>query len=289
MQSLAKWIALPTAALGMLCLAGRIEAQANELLVTVIGTVIPGQDSDSSGILGFGVSPTSGQPQGTAAGQPVTMTFTLNLAQIPPDICANNACFSANRAYYSSYSPNPPPGPNWITATDVIGGKQVPDFAPHGGNITQPEFAQLWTAYGSLPVYNEFDIGISNTVRTIDPLSGGGYQQTDATDSEFLRIDSVTTPFLNGLSLNQSFSWNPSQNDGASIAQIERNIILATCTSAGACTYTSTPLDAAVDVQIDSVTVQDVRKVPEPGTLALMVLGLAGVGLAHRRRRLAIR
>jgi hypothetical protein len=275
-------VGLFAATLGMLCLAGRVEAQTNELLVTVTGTVISGQDSDSSGIFGFGVSPTASQPQGTAAGQPVTMTFTLNLAQIPPDACANNACFNTNRAYYFA---NQVPATNWITATDTIGGHTVPKLGSPGGNPTtgpaSPSFAQLWTAYGTFPVYNELDVQSSQTDTTINPLGGGAYQETVSTDASFLRIDSVTIPFLNGLSLNQSFSWNPSENDGLSIGQIEIDSILATCTAAGVCTYTSTLSSAGVGVDIESVTV---RKVPEPAALGLMCLALAGLGFVRRRR-----
>ncbi len=81
-------------------------AVAQELVVTATGFVT--SDSDSSNTFGFGVSPTPsncGEPPAkpcvsTAAGQPVVMTFTLNLSQTPPDACANNGCFSTSR-YYS--------------------------------------------------------------------------------------------------------------------------------------------------------------------------------------------
>src|SRR5260370_40806726 len=99
-------------------------------------------DSDTWNIFGFGRSPTpsscgsAANPcVSTAAGQPVVMTFALNLSQTPPDACANNACFSAQRAYYFT---NTVPGTGWITTTDSIGGKTVPEFAPNGGDVGVP-------------------------------------------------------------------------------------------------------------------------------------------------------
>jgi hypothetical protein len=256
-------------------------AQTNELVVTVTGTVLSGDDTDSSGILGYGISPTPSAPGGTAVGLPVTITFVLNLNEIPtnygslpPPVGFGNP----NRAYYWT---NTLPGSDWIKATDVIGAYTVPELAPGGGNFGSSTFAQLWTAYGSLPVYNEFDVESNQTSRTINPLGGGAYQEIFSADSSVLRIDSITTPFLNGLSLNQNFTWNPSENDGASTGEIERNITVATCT-ASECVYTDTLLSAAVDIQIDSVTA---HRVPEPSPLGLLGLSLAGVGLSRRRRR----
>lgn len=252
-------------------------AEAQQLDITVTGTVAYGQDEDTNNIFGFGVSPTAGQPGGTAVGQPVSITFDINLARIAPDVCANNACSEpGHRAYYWTGAT----GPSWISATNVIGGKNVPNFAPNGGNIQSPAYVQLWTAYGSLPVYNELDIGLSQTVRVIDPTINGTYQEIDSTTSTFLQLTSTVTPFLNGLQPGQIFAWNPHTAGNAASAGIDESIILANCVVGGVCTFESSLLDGEVGVDITKVTVQ---KVPEPATLALMSLALAGLGLARAR------
>jgi hypothetical protein len=246
-------------------------AVAQELVVTATGVVTG--DSDTSNIFGFGVSPTPpgcglpGSPcVSTAAGQTVVMTFTLNLSQTPTNVCANNACFNESRNYYFT---NAVPGAGWITTTDSIGGKTVPEFAPNGGNVgssggssTNPygssySLADLFgnsegrscnPACLSAP-YNELDLQSTQVVATTG--ANGAYAAT--TETSLLRIDDATsTPFLNGLLLDQNFSWSSSLDDGASIAQIDRAVTVGTC-SGGQCTGNQI-VNAEANVYLESVT-----------------------------------
>jgi hypothetical protein len=238
-------------------------AVAQELVVTATGMVT--SDSDTSNIFGFGRSPTpsscgsAANPcVSTAAGQPVVMTFALNLSQTPPDACANNACFSAQRAYYFT---NTVPGTGWITTTDSIGGKTVPEFAPNGGNVGFPggsatnpygsseALAQIWLQGNSATPYNELDLQSTQVVQ-ITRTHGA---HAALAETSFLRIDDATlTPFLHGLSLGQNFSWLSSLDDGASIAQIYRAATVGAC-SGGRCASHQI-VNAEANVHIESVT-----------------------------------
>ena len=133
---------LPLIALLALASSG---ALAQELVVTATGVIT--NDSDASNTFGFGVSNSSTYLYGasvtpcpgsspcvdTAAGQLVTMTFTLNLSQTPTDACANNACPGFTAA--TRYAPfaNTVPAANLITATDSIGGIAVPGVRSQWG------------------------------------------------------------------------------------------------------------------------------------------------------------
>jgi hypothetical protein len=247
--------------IGMALLSGPLAAQ--ELVVTATGVVT--NDSDSSNIFGFGVSPTPsgcGAPANpcisTAAGQPVVMTFTLNLSQTPPNACANDACFTAFRNYDFT---NTVPGTGWITTTDSIGGITVPEFAPNGGNVGSPgtsptnpygssySFAQTWLQGDNPGPYNELDLQGTQVVQTMG--ANGAY--TASTETSFLRIDDATaTSFLSSLSLDQNFSWSSNLDDGGSIAQISRGVTIGTC-SAGQCG--GYPIvNAEANVRLESVT-----------------------------------
>ena len=253
-------IFLPLIALALL--SGPLAAQ--ELVVTATGVVT--NDSDSSNIFGFGVSPTppgcASMPGGlcvsTAAGQTVVMTFTLNLSQTPPNACANDACFTSFRNYDFT---NTVPGTGWISTTDSIGGITVPEFAPNGGNVgssgassTNPygssySFAQTWLQGDNPGPYNELDLQSTQVVQT----SGANGAYAALTETSFLRIDDATaTSFLSGLSLDQNFSWSSSLDDGASIAQISRGVTVGTC-SPGQCG--GYPIvNAEANVRLESVT-----------------------------------
>jgi hypothetical protein len=284
--------------IGMLTLVSS-GAVAQELVVTAIGTVT--SDSDASNTFGFGVSPT---PLGvsTAAGQPVVMTFTLDLSQTPTNACTNDGCFPAQRAYYFT---NAVPGTGWITTTDSIGNKTVPEFAPNGGNVgtntagaiantpgANPAyggsiaFAQTWLASGNNaePTYNELDLQSTQVVQTMG--ANGAY--VDLSETSFLRIDDATmAPFLSSLSLDQTFSWSSSMDDGLSIAQISRAVTVGTC-SGGQCAGYQI-VNAEANVSLESVTGR-IEYVPEidPNSAAAGLTLLLG-GLLFLRGRCATR
>jgi hypothetical protein len=232
----------------------------------VTGTGIVTNDSDISNIFGFGVSPTPsgcastpGSPcVSTASGQPVVMTFTLNLSQTPPNVCANDACFPVLRNFDFT---NTVPGSDWITTTDSIGGITVPEFAPNGGNVGSPgtgsanpygssvASAQTWLQGDSAGPYNELDLQSTQVVQT----TGANGAYAASTETSFLRIDDATaTPFLSSLSLDQNFSWSSSLDDGASIAQIFRAVTVGTC-SGGQCAGNQI-VNAEANVRLTSVT-----------------------------------
>jgi hypothetical protein len=282
---------LPLIALLALASSG---ALAQELVVTATGVIT--NDSDASNTFGFGVSNSSTYLYGasvtpcpgsspcvdTAAGQLVTMTFTLNLSQTPTDACANNACPGFTAA--TRYAPfaNTVPAANWITATDSIGGIAVPEFAPNGGNVgayapnggstgTFPfpaggpgnpygssealvDMSNTSLGRGCTPAclsapYNEMLIQSTQVVMTTG--ANGAFAAT--TETAFLRIDDIlATPFLNGLGLDQNFSWSSSMDDGASIAQIERAVTVGSCSGARCAGYQI--VNAAANVRLESVT-----------------------------------
>jgi len=248
--------------IGMALFSGPLAAQ--ELVVTATGIVT--NDSDISNIFGFGVSPTPsgcasmpGSPcVSTASGQPVVMTFTLDLSRTPPNVCANDACFPALRNYDFT---NTVPGTAWITTTDLIGGITVPEFAPNGGNVGSPDTsstnpygssiasAQTWLQGDSAGPYNELDLQSTQVVQT----TGANGAYAALTETSFLRLDDATAmPFLSSLSLDQNFSWLSSLDDGGSIAQIYRAVTVGTC-SGGQCAGNQI-VNAEANVRLTSVT-----------------------------------
>lgn len=281
--------------IGLLALVSSGAAAQEELVVTATGVVT--SDSDNSNIFGFGISPTPsgcGSPPAspcvsTAAGQSVVMTFVLNLSQTPPNACANDACSPAQRAYYFT---NTVPGTGWITTSDSIGGRTVPEFAPNGGNVGAPSggpnpygsslaLAQIWLQGNSTAPYNELDLQSTQVVETTG--AGGAYAVTSETS--FLRLDDATlTPFLNSLSLDQPFTWSGSLDDGLSIGQIYRGVTIGTCTN-GSCTGNQI-VNAEANVSLESVT-GTIKYVPEidPASAATGLTLLLGGLLVLRGRR----
>jgi hypothetical protein len=269
-------------------------AHANYLVVTVTGTVTT--DFDTSNIFGFGVS--SPIPPGpglslpsTAAGQPVSMTFVLDLNNAPPDACAGGVC--SQPGHRSDYFTNLVPNTHWITTSDTIGGQAVPEFAPHGGNVNGSDgivpalsgsyaFAQLWTENNGKP-YNEFDAQSTQSLQTTGHVAPGVETYSESSETSFLRIDSIGPAFLSGLSLNQSFAWRSAFDDGLSVAMISRELDVGTCVG-GRCSVNEV-VDAEATVQIDSVTGEIVESVPEPASFGLIGFGLAGIGAMLRIRR----
>jgi hypothetical protein len=175
-------------------------ARADFLDVTVTGTVL--SDSDMSNFFGFGVSP-SPTGQSTAAGQPVTMNFVLDLNRIPTDCGSLPPPVGFGDPNRADYFTNSVPASTWVTWTASIGGKVVPEipfneesqFASDGQKATAPAEAMLWKAYGNLPLYNEFYVERDQFVETLTPVAPGTVAFSDVLESSDLRIDSVTTPF----------------------------------------------------------------------------------------------
>jgi len=79
----------------------------------------------------------------------------------------------------------------------------------------------------------------------------------------------------------QSANTNKDYEVDATGGSIFGAIRIATCSDA-ACTHVGGGIDF---VKQESITLANVRSVPEPGTWGLMLLGFAGVGLAMRRSR----
>jgi len=82
-------------------------------------------------------------------------------------------------------------------------------------------------------------------------------------------------PFFQNANTNKDYELDAT---GGSIFGAIR---IATCSDA-ACTHVGGGIDF---VKQESITLANVRSVPEPGTWGLMLLGFAGVGLAMRRSR----
>jgi hypothetical protein len=92
---------------------------------------------------------------------------------------------------------------------------------------------------------------IQSTQVVMTTGANGAFAAT--TETAFLRIDDIlATPFLNGLGLDQNFSWSSSMDDGASIAQIERAVTVGSCSGARCAGYQI--VNAAANVRLESVT-----------------------------------
>lgn len=154
------------------------------------------------------------------------------------------------------------------------------------GSVTNTVFSDAFATSGSRYVLATVGPSSSFEVTFAQRVAAFGFYGTDLGDFN----GRLTLEFFNGSSLIDEFLVQDGDLTGAQIPELNGNLLFwGVQYGSNAFDRINFRMEGSIDVfSFDDMTVADARDVigvPEPGSVALALTGLVGLGLVARRRR----
>ncbi len=254
--------------------AAPLLAQAALIDITVTGAVYDSYDLNGN-VFGQGVG------SSIVNGQTAILKFTYDTAAAPGDYFGGAYPYEAY--YHDGVT-------DWIESSASVGGNAVSNV------VTSGNYSDYSNVYlrDYLPTYsNDYDhIQVVDYEYGVDTGydSNGNYFYHSGENYTYLHFYDYLEGFLNGVALNQTFSAtvDNSGNDYG-YAYIHRYLQSDQCAdpSCSAYQYQEYKIGYAfVDLNTITMSLRNTN-IPEPGSLALLGLGLSGLAFVRRRKALS--
>lgn len=250
--------------------AAPLLAQAALIDITVTGTVYNSYD-ETGNIFG------QGNGIDIVNGQTAVLKFTYDTAAAPGDY--NSGVFPYDAYYYD--------GTDWIESSASVGGNAVSnvvasgkssdysvlfltDYRPNGGND------RITASDNDEDDYYSYD-------------SNGNSFHHNGYSANYFYFEDYAEDFLNGVGLNQTFSATVDGNNNYGYANINQYLYDFQCLDSSCSTYQYTSYENGyAEIALNTITMsRRSADIPEPGSLALLGLGLSGLAFVRRRKALS--